>query len=113
MPLEDGFQLVEVGRFRFVFCNIPCDRDVDIIVEDDHETNFRSEIEYAIESRVLKAGNLAWNLCRHKLFVNCELADTSEDSGENPQHSANVVHGIHVRGVEPGNHGIETGLLFL
>src|SRR5437899_5901669 len=99
--------------FRFVCCNIPCDRDVDIIVEDDNETNVRSAIEYAIESRVLKAGNFAWNLCRHKLFVNFELAVTSEDSGESPQHSANVVHGIHVRGVDPGNHGIETGLLFL
>src|SRR6266478_2106800 len=55
MPLEDGFYLVEVGRFGFVFRNVLCDRDVDIIVQYDQQTNFGSEIEYAIESRVLKA----------------------------------------------------------
>src|SRR5204862_7683639 len=63
MPLEDGFYLVEVGGFGFVFRNVLGDRDVDIIVQYDQQTDFRSEIEYSIESLILKACDLSWNLC--------------------------------------------------
>ena len=81
-------------------------------MEYDHQTNFGSEIEYAIESRVLKTCDFAGDFRRHELFVNRELADASKHTWKSLQHSANVIRGIHVRGVEAGNHGIKAGLLF-
>src|SRR6266850_3715771 len=78
VPLKNGLYLAEVGRFGFVLCNVLCNRDVDIVVQYDHQTNFRGKIEYAVESRVLKACDFAWNLRRHKLFVNRKLANAGE-----------------------------------
>ena len=78
----------------------------------DQQTDFGSEIEYAIESRVLKACDFAGDFRRHELFVNGELADARKHTRKSLQHSADMIHGIHVRGVEAGNHGIKTGLLF-
>ena len=66
MALEEGLYLVEVCGFGSVLCK----RNVDIVVEQHNQANFRSKIEYTIESRVLEACDFARNLRRHELFVN-------------------------------------------
>jgi len=44
--------------------------------------------------------------------VNGELADAGETPGKSAA-PANVIDGVHIRGIETGDHGIERGLLFL
>jgi hypothetical protein len=41
MPPEEGSYLVEVCRLRFVLGNVLCDRYVDIVVQYDHQADFR------------------------------------------------------------------------
>ena len=38
-----------------------------------------------------------------------EFADAGEDAGEGVQHAPDVVGGIHVGGVEAGDHRVEAG----
>src|SRR5882757_4770063 len=109
VSLEEGFYLVEICGFGSVLCK----RNVDVVVEQHNQANFRSKIQYAIESRVLKACDFARNLRRYEFFVNRELAYTSKHAWEGLQHPAYVVRSIHVRRVEAGDHGIKPGLLFL
>ena len=55
VPLEEGLYLIQVSRFRPLLCK----RNVDIVVDQHNQANFRAKIEYAIESRVLEACDLA------------------------------------------------------
>ena len=112
MALEKGSYLVEIGGFSFILCHGACKRNVDIVVEDDNEAHFGREIEDTIESWVLKAGDFAGNLRGHELLVNGEFADAREYARERLQDPADVIHGIHVRRVKAGDHGIKTRLLF-
>ena len=109
VPHEESLYLIEVCRFGTLFCK----RNVDIVVDQHNQANFRSKIKYAIQSWVLKACNFARYLPRYKLFVNRELADASEHAWEDLKHAADVVRRIHVCGIEACDHGIKTSLLFL
>ena len=69
------------------------------------------EIEDAVEGRVEQAGRLAGDLRRHELLVDRELADAREHAGERQQHALDVIGGVHVRRIEPRDHGVEARLL--
>jgi hypothetical protein len=84
---------------------------IDVVVEDHDEPGFGGEVEDAIERRVGEAGRVAGDLRRHELLVDAELADAAEDAGERLQHAADVIHRVHVRRIEPGDHRIEPRLL--
>ena len=71
------------------------------------------ELEHAVERRVGEAGGLAGDLGRDEFLVDAELADAGEDAGEGLQHPPNVIGGVHVGRVEPGDHRVETRLLVL
>jgi len=47
VPLKEGLYLIEVGRFGPLLGK----RNVDIVVDQHNQANFRGEIENAIESR--------------------------------------------------------------
>src|SRR5215475_3792940 len=111
MALEESDELPEVGRLGSILCDVFCERKVDVVVKDDNETRFGGEIENAIEGRILEAGYFPGNLCGDKFLVNGEFADAGKDAGESLQNAADVVGGVHVRGIEAGNHGIDSGLL--
>src|SRR6476646_2155358 len=108
VTLKKSFHPIEIGRFGSCFRK----RSINIVVQNDHQTNFRGKIQNEIESRILQAGDFARNFCRDEFLMNCELTDASEHSGKSLKDSANVVSSIHIRGIEAGNHRIKAALLF-
>ena len=109
MALEQRLHLREIHRLGIGLC----ERHVDVVVEDDDEPALGGEVENPIERRIGQARGLAGNLRGHEFLVDAELADAGEDAGEGLQHAADVIDGIHVRRVEPGDHRIEARLLLL
>src|SRR6185369_16724372 len=108
MTLEQGLHLGRISRLSAGLCK----RNVNIVVNKNDQTNFSSEVEQTIERRILKARYLTRDLCGNKFLVNAEFADTAENTGENGEHAANVIRGIHVRWIEARDHRIEAALLF-
>src|SRR5215470_14136461 len=106
MALEESDELPEIGRLGSILCDVFRERKVDVVVKDDNEARFSGEIENAIEGRILETGHLPGNFCGDKFLVNGEFADAGEDAGKSSQNAADVVSGVHVRGIEAGNHGI-------
>ncbi len=88
------------------------ERHIHIVVDQDDEPHLAREVEDPVQGRIDQARDLARDLRGHELLVNGELADPREDARKGPQHPADVIGGVHVGGVEAGDHGIEAGLLF-
>ena len=117
MALDESFHLGKVeglgagsigGNIGLVFG----EGRIDVVVDDDDETGIGGKIEDAVESGILKAGDIAGNFRGDKFLVNGEFTDTGKDAGKGLQDAANVVGGVHIGGIKTGNHGIETSLLF-
>jgi hypothetical protein len=71
----------------------------------------RCKIEEPVERWIGEARDLSGDLRRDELLVDGELADSGKNAWKRLQHAANVVDGVHVGGVEPGDHRIEARLL--
>jgi hypothetical protein len=61
---------------------------------------------------IFQAGHVAAHLAAHELLVDAELANAAEHAGEGEQHAPDVVGGVHVSGVEAGDHRVQPLLLF-
>ena len=107
VPLQQGLHLRQVNRLGIDLA----ERHVDVVVQDHHQPRFRGEVEHAVERRIGQAGGLAGDLRRDELLVDAELADPREDAGKGEEHPADVIHGVHVSGIEAGDHRIEARLL--
>ena len=100
---EQAFHLFQISR-RGAFLR---KRDIQIAMQDGHQSHFGSEVEDPVEGRILQTGHLSRHLCGHKLLMNCELADACEYTRECLQNTPDVVSGIHVSRIKSGDHGIE------
>ena len=107
MAPEQVFHLREVDRLG-AFLR---ERNIDVVVQEDDEPHLTREFEDAVERRVREARGVAGDLGRDELLVNRELADAGEHAGERLEHAANVVGGVHVGGIEAGDHRIEARLI--
>ena len=56
---------------------------------------------------------MAGDLRRHELLVDAELADAGEHPREREKHPSDVVGGVHVGGIEAGDHRVDARLLRL
>src|SRR5262249_47052799 len=108
MTPEQRFHLVQVSR-RLVQAGR---RHIDVVVYQDKQAGFFSEIENAVHGRIEKTRDTTRNFAGNEFFVNRELADAGEDTGKGPQHAANVIRGVRVRWIKTRDHRIEARLFF-
>ncbi len=66
--------------------------------------------KHAVERRIEQARRAGAHLVRDEFLVDRELADSREHAGEGPQHSPNLIGGVHVARIEPGDHRVEPRL---
>jgi len=111
MAFENGDELREVGWAGGVLSDVLREWEIDVVVQDDDEAGFGGEIEDAVESGIFEAGYFARNFCGNEFLVNGELADAGEDARKSFEDTANVVGGVHVGGIETGDHGVDARLL--
>ncbi len=107
MPAEQVAQLQDLIRLL----SRPGERRVHVTVDERHQPDLSGEVEQAVEGAVGDARRFAGDLRRHEFLVNRELANAREHPGERRQHPPHVIGGVHVGGVEPGDHRVETRLL--
>src|SRR5262249_15243365 len=86
---------------------------VDVVVQDDRESDLARKIEYSIQCGIGEARRLAGDLGGYELLVDRELADAAEDPRKQLEHPPDVIDSVHVRRVEASDHGIEARLLLL
>jgi hypothetical protein len=60
MTFEERLHLTEVSWWG----SFLGERHIDIVVDQNHKAHLGGEFEYAVESRILEAGDLSRNLCR-------------------------------------------------
>ena len=70
------------------------------------------KIHDGVQGRIGKAGPFSGDLGGNKFFMDAELPDTRKNTRKSQEYSADVGFGVHVRRVEPGDHGIKA-LLFI
>jgi hypothetical protein len=81
-------------------------------VDQHDQSNLSGEIENAVQRRILQAGCVARDFCRHELLVDREFTNPTENARKGLEHTTNVVRGVHIRGIEARDHGVKTRPLF-
>ena len=107
MTLEKGFYLVEIRRLRSFFGKRP----IHVVMNQHNQSDLAGEVEDPVQRRVLQARNRTGDLGGYELLVNGELANAGEYTRKSLQHPANMIHRVHVGGIESRDHGIEPRLL--
>ncbi len=68
---------------------------------DRDQPDLSGQRQHAVERRIEQARRAAGNLVGNEFLVDRELADSREHAGKGPQHSPNLIGGVHVARIEP------------
>src|SRR6185503_13745319 len=109
MAFEQRFHLGCISRLSAGLC----EWNVHVVVNENYQANFCGKVNQAIECRIPKTCDFARDFCGNEFLMNAEFTDAAENTRKGGKHTSNMIRGIHVRGIETSDHGIEPYLLFL
>src|SRR6267378_474246 len=104
MALQHRFHLPKVNRLSAGFGKW----HIHVVVDKNDESCFCGKVQDQIKGWVLKGGGFPCYFCGDEFLVNAELTNARENAREREKDTTNVIGTVHVSGIEPGNHGIES-----